>query len=271
MSGKQRAAQPSSTRSVASTSVASATANSEVPTASPLVAAASASPPTSSDLSAKLSTGSAVRIITNQQTFEGTVVAYDALSGIIILDVGSEQVPQRDLVMITAAFVNRVELLSLQADSGKQLPTLPPISQAYVQQKLARALDERQREVDKIGRGVPESAQTIFDALDKTMSCSWDGSTIVVMNAVRILPPYLAASCSGGSANALARVKKVLEAELAKMHSSSTSPTGLSTSKRGNANASTPTSVTFSNSPSGATSSSSFASSSAITATAVCK
>ncbi|KAL5552950.1 hypothetical protein UlMin_040351, partial [Ulmus minor] len=68
-------------------------------------------------------------------------------------------------------------------------------------------------EAERIGVGVTSEAQSIFDALSKTLPVRWDKTTIVVMNEVRVSSPYLPESVSGGTPVANDRVKKVIEFE----------------------------------------------------------
>ncbi len=58
-----------------------------------------------------------------------------------------------------------------------------------------------------------KEAQEIFDALTRTLPTRWDGTSIVVMDAVVISSPYRVEDCravAGQQASALARVKKVV-------------------------------------------------------------
>jgi len=66
-----------------------------------------------------------------------------------------------------------------------------------------------------VGVGVTKEAQSIFDALSKTMPCAWQGRTILVMDAVTVTPPYTPESCQArsGEGGALERIRRVLTAE----------------------------------------------------------
>jgi hypothetical protein len=67
-----------------------------------------------------------------------------------------------------------------------------------------------------VGVGVTKEAQSIFDALSKTMPCTWLEKSIVVMDVVLVHSPYTMDSCaakSEGNKSALERVQKVLQRE----------------------------------------------------------
>jgi hypothetical protein len=63
------------------------------------------------------------------------------------------------------------------------------------------------------GKGVTREAQDIFDAFSRTMPARWDGTSIVVADAVVIAKPYRVDDCRALIANdsaALTRVRKVV-------------------------------------------------------------
>ena len=79
-------------------------------------------------------------------------------------------------------------------------------------------LRKRREAIAKVGVGVSARAQTIFDAIDATLACRWDGSTIVVLDEVHIAEPYGPEQCtSSGKPQMLARVKMVLQHQLDRM------------------------------------------------------
>ena len=60
-------------------------------------------------------------------------------------------------------------------------------------------------------------AQDIFDALARTLPTRWDGTSIIVLDAVIIANPYRPDDCRGGvgaPAGTLARVKKVVSTDV---------------------------------------------------------
>jgi hypothetical protein len=71
----------------------------------------------------------------------------------------------------------------------------------------------------KVGVGVTKEAQSIFDALSKTMPCTWQGRSIYVMEAVLVAPPYTTADVTTHIEHkgAFERVKVVLQAERTRM------------------------------------------------------
>lgn len=59
------------------------------------------------------------------------------------------------------------------------------------QEKRFRRAEE---EFVRIGVGVTPKAQHIFDVISKTLPCAWSGDIIVVLETVRLGPPYDAKS-----------------------------------------------------------------------------
>jgi len=68
-------------------------------------------------------------------------------------------------------------------------------------------------EAARIGVGVSEEAQEIFNALAKTLPCKWKQDSIVVFDEIVIAKPYGPENISGENSTMLDRVKKVLEGE----------------------------------------------------------
>ncbi|CAG8821582.1 7318_t:CDS:2, partial [Racocetra persica] len=73
--------------------------------------------------------------------------------------------------------------------------------------KELQSVKDTQVALAKIGVGVTQEAQDIFDAMSKT----WHKESIIVLDEVIINPPYDIENCKAniGSAELLARVRKV--------------------------------------------------------------
>ncbi|XP_061985517.1 uncharacterized protein LOC133704644 [Populus nigra] len=145
------------------------------------------------------------------EEFEGQVMTFDRPSNILVLQEGPKHGPKRNIRFLKANFIKEFSFL-VQAEDPLD------IKKCYIDLHSLQAREElalRQAEADaeRIGVGVTAEAQSIFDALSKTLPVRWDKTVIVVMNEVRVGSPYLAECVSGGTPAANDRVKKVLELE----------------------------------------------------------
>ncbi|CAN6908296.1 unnamed protein product [Brassica oleracea] len=57
--------------------------------------------------------------------------------------------------------------------------------------KEALAIRQAEADAERMGVGVTAEAQSIFDALSKTLPVQWENSDILVMKEVRVRSPYL--------------------------------------------------------------------------------
>lgn len=53
-----------------------------------------------------------------------------------------------------------------------------------------RVFRSRNAQFSQLGVGVTLAAQSIFDSLAKTYPCKWDRDIIVILDSVRLSPPY---------------------------------------------------------------------------------
>ncbi|KAJ8451675.1 hypothetical protein Cgig2_018309 [Carnegiea gigantea] len=173
------------------------------------------------------------------EEFEGQVITFDRPSNILVLHIllsfslffnsltwcfcsgdsqeGSKLGPRRNIRMLKANYIKEFTFLR-QDDDPLDLKT------CYLDLNSLRAREEsaiRQAEIEaeRIGVGVTAEAQSIFDALSKTLPVRWDKTAIVVMDEVRVSSPYLPESVTGGTPAANERVRKVLEFERKRLHS----------------------------------------------------
>ncbi|KAK7348690.1 hypothetical protein VNO80_23306 [Phaseolus coccineus] len=143
--------------------------------------------------------------------FEGQVVTFDRPSNILVLQEASKHGPRRNIRLLKANYIKDFTFLG-QAEDPLD-PTNCFLDLAALQAREEVAIRQAEADAERIGVGVTSEAQSIFDALSKTLPVRWDKTVIVVMNDVRVGSPYHPESVVGGTPAANERVKKVLEFE----------------------------------------------------------
>ncbi|KAG1707380.1 hypothetical protein DVH05_026571 [Phytophthora capsici] len=158
--------------------------------------------------------GAKVRVVTTgKETFEGVIFTVDPVANFLVLEEQDGAKTKTRIFQLAA--LQKVEVLEA-APAGLML-TLPAISEDELQRMEQRNKGVAERALASIGQGVSGEAQSIFDALNKTMPCEWEGSNIRVMGEVVIKPPYQPQNCVSANTQVLSRVKKVLEGEKSKL------------------------------------------------------
>ncbi|XP_042452246.1 protein LSM12 homolog [Zingiber officinale] len=143
---------------------------------------------------------------------EGQIVAYDRPSNILVIQEGSSKAgARRNVRLLKANYIKDFTFLKKAEDPLDVDKCF--IDLAGLQAREDAALRQAEIEAERIGVGVTSEAQSIFDALSKTLPVHWDKTVIVVMNEVRVSSPYLPENVTGGTPAANDRVKKVLELE----------------------------------------------------------
>jgi hypothetical protein len=165
--------------------------------------------------------GARIRLTTNiptQLTLEGTLFTVCPLTNLIAFATATTPSPTHHIISIST--IQKFELLSAPASNPKTFttaqPPLSPIPTALLLSRANAAVARLQEAAARKNKSVTKEAQEIFDALTRTLPTRWDGTSIVVMDAVVISSPYRVEDCkavAGQQASALARVKKVLENE----------------------------------------------------------
>ncbi|GLU03053.1 hypothetical protein SLE2022_202720 [Rubroshorea leprosula] len=165
------------------------------------------------------------------EEFEGQVLTFDRSSNILALHIlfllilcFFVSISCRSLFRISVfgASPNKFEFLNLVGEDPLESRKCC-LDITTLQAKEEIAIRQAEAEAERIGVGVTSEAQSIFDALSKTLPVRWDKTAIVVMNEVRVSSPYLPESVSGGTPAANERVRKVLELERKRLQTRGTS------------------------------------------------
>ncbi|CAA7036094.1 unnamed protein product [Microthlaspi erraticum] len=153
-----------------------------------------------------------VKVITGDE-FRGIVMAYDPIPNFVFFDILGCYSPghSKNTRMVNANFITGLSFLGKTEDplvTGKCSVNLDGL-----RAKEALAIRQAEADAERMGVGVTPEAQSIFDALSKTLPVQWENSDILVMKEVRVRSPYLSDCVFGGTDAANNRVKKVLELE----------------------------------------------------------
>ncbi|KAI9800164.1 MAG: hypothetical protein M1833_003491 [Piccolia ochrophora] len=128
-----------------------------------------------------------------------------------------------DYHIIPFSTLHSFHLLSLAPNVPSSFTVAPPqLRPVDLRAAIARERDAVEREVRRQrgrGKGVSGVGLGIFDALSRTLPVRWHDTSIVVLDAVMIAPPYTVEDCRAAAkdSGALQRVKKVLDIERKKV------------------------------------------------------
>ncbi|CAN8291773.1 unnamed protein product [Cochlearia groenlandica] len=148
-----------------------------------------------------------VKVITGDE-FQGIVMAYDPIPN---FGTKPRNGQTKNTRMVNASFITGLSFLGKTedpVDSDKCFVNLD-----VLRAKEALAIRQAEADAERLGVGVTAEAQSIFDALSKTLPVQWENTDILVMKEVRVRSPYLSGCVFGGTDAANNRVKKVLELE----------------------------------------------------------
>jgi len=157
----------------------------------------------------------------NGEEIEGYLFAFESRLNCLVLHEKSSVDPKKKNIRIMrASAITDVTILqnSGSSEDGKlgAWNSLSPIDWKQQRAKEEQTIKRLQEEYSR-----PPGAISIFAALSKTYQCVWDENDIIVMEAIKLSPPYRPedlSTCSNDvHAEAIVRVKKLLEREYGKL------------------------------------------------------
>ncbi|KAF3394792.1 hypothetical protein DPV78_008492 [Talaromyces pinophilus] len=174
--------------------------------------------------------GARIRITTvapNTSTIEGTLFTACPITNLVAINTSTQTPPtptslnpSGDYHIIPASRIQSFQVISPAPTVVDGAPALQALETRALKAREASAVAKLQEAEARRGKGVTREAQDIFDAFSRTMPARWDGTSIIVADAVVIAKPYRVDDCRALIANdsaALTRVRKVLEMERKKI------------------------------------------------------
>jgi protein LSM12 len=159
----------------------------------------------------------------NTSTIEGTLFTACTVTNLVAINTSNQVSPNSsssnqpgDYHIIPASRIQSFQVISpapSNADGASATPPLQALDTRALKAREANAVAKLQEAESKRGKGVTREAQDIFDAFSRTMPAKWDGTSIVVADAVVIAKPYRVDDCRpfvAGDSAALTRVRKVV-------------------------------------------------------------
>ncbi|KAK5690956.1 hypothetical protein LTS12_028785, partial [Elasticomyces elasticus] len=148
-----------------------------------------------------------------------------------------KQAQSGDYHIIPVSRIQNFQIVSLSSSSSSASPSsptdnggspsftdaVPPVQALDIRALKTREITAIGKALEgeaRRGKGVSQEAQDLFDAFSRTMPARWDGTSIIVADAVTIASPYRVDDCRplvAGDMAALNRVRKVLEMERKKI------------------------------------------------------
>jgi len=87
-----------------------------------------------------------------------------------------------------------------------------PVDDKELEKRERTAMEAMEKAMAALNPRAPKPGQAVFDALAKTMDCAWLDNSVVVLDQVKIDPPYEPDNCLSldGDQNALDRIRRIL-------------------------------------------------------------
>lgn len=160
-------------------------------------------------------------------TLEGTLFTACPITNLVAINVSppspaadAKQAQSGDYHVVPVSRIQSFQILSLPSSTSSEpssftdaQPTIQALDPRALKAREAKAIGEAHDREARRGKGVTREAQDIFDAFSRTMPARWNGSNIIVADAVTISSPYRVDDCRPlveGDTAALARVRKVV-------------------------------------------------------------
>ena len=156
-------------------------------------------------------------------TVSGAVYTVDPVTGTVVLfsAAANGRREARDVRLVPAHAVAGVKVVADASprDAEALVQPLPAVDLKLCAKREAEAFEAMETAMAQLNPNATPEGQAMFDALSKTMDCSWVDDSINVLDQVRVDAPYGVDDCVSldGNTDSLARIRKVMQGSLKKM------------------------------------------------------
>lgn len=157
--------------------------------------------------------------LVGQTICEGKIFTVDPVTNTIVLMSPPSEAPPPgqgeccDLRLVPPHAVEKIVVINREADPALAITAdTPKVDPKELARREQIAFQEMEKAMAELNPNAPPGGQAHFDALNKTMDCTWNENSINVLDQVRIDPPYDVDCCHSldGNQASLDRIKKVL-------------------------------------------------------------
>lgn len=114
---------------------------------------------------------------------------------------------------------NAADLDAIFTTGNESAPSINKVDVRRLKEREDKAVQKKKDEQKKKGKGVSSEAQELFNVLDRIYPTRWAGESIIIMDSVRIDPPYGAdhVKAPKDKASMLPHLKRVVDGERKKI------------------------------------------------------
>jgi len=175
----------------------------------------------------KLKIGATVSIkLKDSGSCEGAVYTVDPVTKTVVLFSAAEKpVTQdsRDVRLVPEHAIDSIKVVKPPDAKDKKalVAPLPAVDVSACKKRESEAYEAMEAAMAMLNPNASAAGQACFDALSKTLDCSWSGDSINVLDQVRVDAPYTEDACVSldGNKSSLERIRKIVTAGLKKASS----------------------------------------------------
>jgi len=141
---------------------------------------------------------------------EGQVAAFNRSDRLLMIRSASScgKAANSDFILINADCMEKISV----EDDSTPMDCLKPVDFQKLDKRRQKLAATKKSRIRALSAGVPPEARKLFLSIIKTIEeVAWDGDKILVLNEVRISPPYRVENVQGEKEASVIHVKKMVD------------------------------------------------------------